>query len=87
MSEAFLKGGQNGLNGHIMAAACAEIMAAWDEEYSLNAEPVTGQDWFDYFRATAESLANHKSPEELEKHYHGAFLLIKMTDESLETKH
>ncbi|PLX30468.1 MAG: hypothetical protein C0604_09525, partial [Clostridiales bacterium] len=43
----FEKGGQTGLKGHIMAAACRDIMKVYGEEF--NGLFNTGQDWYDAY--------------------------------------
>jgi len=45
----FEKGGQTGLKGHIMAAACRDIMKVYGEEF--NGLFNTGQDWYDAYSA------------------------------------
>ena len=79
----FLQGSQYDLRGHIMALACEDIMLAWDEAYMIDGALFTGQDRFDEFRRNAESLAVQYSPEELEKTYPGAFLLLQMMDDTM----
>ncbi len=78
----FLKGGQHGLRGHIMAAACREIAQAWGEgTLTMDALPFTGQQWFDTFKANALSLAEQYSAEELEALYPASYLLLIMLGE------
>jgi len=77
----FLRGDQIDLRGHIMALACEEIMLLWGEAYTIDSVPFTGQDRFDAFRKNAESLADQFSPEDLEKSFPGAFLLLQMSSD------
>ena len=82
----FLKGSQIDLCGHIMSQACQEIMLAWGEGYTMDGYLMTGQDWFDEFSANVRTLHDQMNPEELRKHYPGAYLLLEMTEANLETK-
>jgi beta-lactamase regulating signal transducer with metallopeptidase domain len=82
----FLQGGQMDLRGHIMALACEDIMLSWGEAYTIDGVPFTGQDRFDEFRRNAESLADQFSPEDLEKNFPGAFLLLQMSSDAFATK-
>ena len=74
------------LRGHIMALACEDIMLSWGEAYTIDGVPFTGQDRFDEFRRNAESLADQFSPEDLEKNFPGAFLLLQMSSDAFATK-
>ena len=82
----FLQGGQMDLRGHIMAFACEDIMLSWGEAYAIDGVSFTGQDRFDEFRRNAESLADQFSPEDLEKNFPGAFLLLQMSSDAFATK-
>ena len=82
----FLRGSQYDLRGHIMALACEDIMLAWGEAYTIDGTLFTGQDRFDEFRGNAENLAVQYSPEELEKNFPGAFLLLQMMGDTFATK-
>ncbi len=74
----FLKGKQTDLRGHIMAIACQDIMEGWGETLTIDKTANTGQDWFDLFRSNAESTQTKYSPEELEKYYPAAGILLQM---------
>ena len=76
--EKFLQGGRTDLQGHIMALVCQDIMLGWGEGYAIDGTLTTGQDWFDAFRGSAESLAAQYSDAELEAQFPGAHLLIQM---------
>ena len=83
----FLKGGQTGLRGHIMASACSDIAAKWGEALAIDGiAPATGQGWFAIFRNNAETLAKQYSREDLEKYYPASFLLLQMSDSNFEIK-
>ena len=73
----FLQGGEIGLEGHIMAQACRDILASWQEEPDLGVQ-MTGQDWFDAFYAAAQELADELSVEDLQKYHPGSWLLLEM---------
>ena len=73
----FLQGGEHGLEGHIMAQACRDILASWQEEPNLGIQ-MTGQDWFDAFYAAAQGLAEELSVEDLQKYHPGSWLLLEM---------
>lgn len=74
----FLKGGQTDLRGHIMALACQDIMALWQEPCGETEGYATGQQWFDRFQDTAIKLSGEKSEEELKASNPGAWLLLNM---------
>ena len=84
--EEFLADGHTDLRGHIMALACQDIMLSWGEGYTVDGYRMTGQDWFDEFRSNVQSLYEQTSLEDLQKHYPGAFLLLEMTVDDMETK-
>ena len=77
----FLKGEQTDLRGHIMALACQDIMALWDESSTTNRDDMTGQHWFDIFKQSSLKLSEEKTEEDLEKHCPGAWLLLRMLEE------
>ena len=54
----FLKGGQTGLRGQIMASVCKDISLGWGEALLIDSENsvATGQDWFNIFRSNAETV-------------------------------
>lgn len=75
----FLEGGQDGLRGHIMAAACREISEEWGEALlTAESSPITGQRWFDIIKANALRLAEQYSVDELEAMYPASYLLLIM---------
>ena len=74
----FLQGNEIGLEGHIMALACKDILASWQEEPNLGIQ-MTGQDWFDAFYAAAKELAEELPEEDLQKYHPGSWLLLELT--------
>lgn len=75
----FLAGGEYGLEGHIMAIACRDILqsqgaAETDVLYE------TGQAWFDNFYANALQLKS-LSDEQLQSQYPAAWLLLSLAGE------
>ena len=76
----FLKGGQTGLRGQIMASVCKDISLGWGEALLIDSENsvATGQDWFDIFRSNAEELQKQYSEEELNELYHASWLLLQV---------
>ena len=72
----FLMGEQTDLRGHIMKSACEDIMESLGEPRLEDSVFATGQDWFDAFRANAESLERRYDREELEKNYPASWQLI-----------
>ena len=74
----FLEGGRTDPRGQIMAQLCRDILRNWGEGYPADFEPESGQAWFEEFRGNAERLAAQISREELEKHYPGASVLLRM---------
>ncbi len=76
----FLKGGESGLRGHIMASLCREIASEWGEAILMidSDPPLTGQAWFDTFQTSAQQLSLQYSDEDLEKFYPASRLLLQM---------
>jgi len=74
---AFLKGGQTGLEGHIILAAMRELLGK--EDIQLLAD--TGQDWFDEWKAQAVRLLDDNSMEFMEQNYPKTYMLLQMPDE------
>lgn len=72
----FEKGGQTGLEGHIMASACRDILGKEDIELSAN----TGQGWYDAFKKSAESLRSQKGDEYMKKNMPGSWLLLNLSE-------
>ncbi len=78
----FLKGGQTDLRGAMMTEVCIQIMASWGEALVIDAlEPVTGQDWFEEFKSSAQNLSEQMTDEELERMYPVSWLLLEMMEE------
>lgn len=76
----FQAGGErNYLSGEILAVACQEIMLQWGEAVVIDSPgEMTGQDWFDEFRANAYRLKTQYTQQEMQELYPGAWLLIQM---------
>lgn len=78
----FLKGGRTDLGGWIMADVCAQIMVSSGEALLTGTpEPVTGQDWFEELRSSAQRLSEQMPDEELERMYPVSWLLLEMMKE------
>jgi len=78
----FLKGGQTDLRGHIMAAACREIMEKWQEKMPIaQTASFSGQDWFNAFVIYSEKLLDEHGEMYLEKYNPGSWLLMQMLDQ------
>lgn len=78
----FLKGGRTDLRGWIMADVCAQIMVSGGEALVIDTpEPVTGQDWFEKLRSSAQRLSEQMPDEELERMYPVSWLLLEMMKE------
>jgi hypothetical protein len=69
----FEHGGQTGLDGHIMAAACREILG--EEDIDILAE--TGQDWYEAFKQHVEALREQEGDAYLAENLPGSYLLLK----------
>ena len=52
----FMKGGQTGLRGHLMALACQDILMSMGEPFEAESY-MTGQEWFDQFETYAYTAA------------------------------
>ena len=78
--EEFLKGGQTGLRGQIMASVCKDISLGWGEAMLIDSENSvsTGQEWFDAFRSNAEELQKQYSEEAMNELYPASWLLLQM---------
>ena len=77
--DRFLLGGETGLEGHILAEACQDILGDWgfanyDMLYS------TGQAWFDQFRKNTLQLAEQYSEAELQEQYPASWLLLEQME-------
>ena len=71
----FEQGGQTGLDGHIMASACRDIVGK-KEDIGLLAN--TGQDWYDAFKKQAENLRAKHGDDYMKKNKPGSWLLLQM---------
>ena len=75
----FAKGGQSGLEGHIMALACREIIPSSTGTHAIDEENCfTGQDWFDRFAALAKQHREEMGPTELEERDPCCFLVLQI---------
>lgn len=72
----FEQGGQTGLEGHIMASACRDILGKEDIDLSAN----TGQDWYDAFKKSAENLRHKNGDEYMKKNMPGSWLLLHLRE-------
>ena len=77
----FLEGSQTGLNGHIMAELCRDIMEQKFGMAQVDMLYETGQDWFDAFYAGSLKIAETVSPEDLKKYHPVSRSLLAMTGE------
>ena len=75
--EKFLSGGQTDLKGHIMAAACKEIVLEW-ENVELKGIYMTGQEWFYAYYEYMLHGCFFLSDEELQVQYPAAAILREM---------
>ena len=78
--EKFLEGGQDGLRGKIMEAACKDIISS----QGFGIEDVlyeTGQDWFHTFLENSGKLAEQYADEELKEKYPASWLLMELVEE------
>lgn len=79
--QRFLKGGETGLQGHIMALACEEIMLSWGEAYLIDGKDrMTGQDWFGEFLFLAKEMEKQYSNETLRAEYPGAWIVLSLSE-------
>lgn len=74
----FLQGGQTGLEGHIMAAACQEIMENLGEAWPEDGQYPTGQAWFDALHARASALSRQLGPAQFQAEYPVSWLLMQL---------
>lgn len=73
----FEQGGQGGLESHIMALACQDILGA-EEHIGLTAK--TGQKWYDAFKEAAVNMRRQNGDDFMEKNMPGSWLLLQMLD-------
>jgi len=74
----FEQGGQTGLDGHIMAEACREILGNED----INLPAITGQDWYDAFRKSAIDLRRQYGDVYMQENRPGSWLLLQILDDA-----
>lgn len=79
--DRFEKGGETGLDGHIMMLACEDIAAGWGEGLILEVPAETGQEWYNAFKSNALNLMAQFSEMELAEHYPASYLLLSMLGE------
>ena len=73
----FARGGQIGLEGHIMALACREIIPVGNHVHDIPYEScLTGQDWFDQFAKLANSHRDEMGQLELEERHSYCFMAL-----------
>jgi len=72
----FEQGGQSGLKGHIMAAACRDILGK--EDIDIKAD--TGQDWYDAFKESVRNLRNEKGDDYIRENMPGSWILLQVLD-------
>jgi hypothetical protein len=73
----FARGGQIGLEGHIMALACREIIPDGNHVHDIPYEScLTGQDWFDQFAMLARSHRDEMGQLELEERHSYCFMAL-----------
>ena len=73
----FARGGQIGLEGHIMALACREIIPVGTHVHDIPYEScLTGQDWFDQFAKLARSHRDEMGQLELEERHSYCFMAL-----------
>jgi len=72
----FEKGGQTDLNGHIMAAACRDILGKEDIDILAS----TGQDWYDAFKKHVQNLYEKNGEDYMKKNMPGSWILLQVLD-------
>ena len=73
----FARDGQIGLEGHIMALACREIIPVGTNVHDIPYEScLTGQDWFDQFAQLARSHRDEMGQLELEERHSYCFMAL-----------
>jgi len=75
----FEMGGENGLDGHIMALACRKILGNAEDDVLTS----TGQEWYNAFKESAKKMRQQKGDDYMEKNMPGSWLLLQMPDESM----
>ena len=76
--EQFLKGGQIGLRGHLMRAVIDDIAP----ESKLQIQTMTGQEYFDEWKAAAFQLSEQHSTEWIKGNQPAVYILLQMMGES-----
>ncbi|MBQ7776517.1 MAG: hypothetical protein IJ379_11420 [Lachnospiraceae bacterium] len=79
--QEFLKGGQTGLRGSIMAEICKEIGGGFGEDLSVDYNVSNGQEWFHTFKEKALVLQNQYDEAELLESYPVSWMLLEMMEE------
>ena len=74
--QQFLQGGQTGLEGHIMAIACQEIMEDLGEAWTEDGQYPTGQAWFNAMHTRASKLSTQLDPVQFQTEYPVSWLLM-----------
>ena len=72
----FEQGGQTGLEGHIMAAACRDILGK--EDIDIKAD--TGQEWYDAFKESVKDLRKEKGDDYIRENMPGSWILLQVLD-------
>jgi len=71
-----LEKGENGLKAYIMVILCREILGGEDIKY----QAASAQDWYDYFKAHVQNLADRNSPEWVKENYPKSGVLLTVID-------
>lgn len=76
----FEQGGETGLDGHIMARACREIMSYYGETAALEGNFATGQDWYQALRTYALKFKDQFNDDEISQNYPVSWILLQALD-------
>ena len=79
--KTFLQGGQIDEQGFKMAKECQKIIAGMGEDILIEIETLHGQEWFQLFYATAKSLEQRCTKEELQKEHPAVLILLEAEQE------
>jgi hypothetical protein len=74
----FEKGGKSDLDGHIMAAACRDLLGMEDIDISAG----TGQEWYDAFKKHAENVYEKNGEDYMKENIPNTWLLLQVLDET-----
>ncbi|MBQ7776076.1 MAG: hypothetical protein IJ379_09150, partial [Lachnospiraceae bacterium] len=77
----FLKCGQTGLRGSIMAEIFKEIVVVFGEDMSVDYNVSNGQEWFHAFKEKALVLQNQYDEAGLLESYPVSWMLLEMMEE------